>query len=227
MGTDNSLKNWQKEELPRERLIRYGAEYLSDRELLAILLSTGIKGKNVLEMADSLLLSCGGLKGLGTMSVEELAGYEGMGSGKASKIVASVELGKRINGAENYKDAIRSSQDAVQILRPFLQFMDREIFQVILLNTKNIVLKVETISVGGLNVSTAHPREVFKSAIKHSAGGIILAHNHPSGISSPSEEDKKLTHRLCEAGKILGIPVLDHLIICDDEYFSFKEKGLI
>ena len=226
MEMRNSFKNWEKDELPRERLIRYGAESLSDRELLAILLSTGTKGKNVLELADDLLLKAHGLKGMGTMNLEEISICDGVGIGKGSKIVAAIELGKRISAAENFKETIHSSKDVVQLLRPYMQYFDREVFRVILLNTKNKVLRIDTVSVGGLNSSSAHPREVFKTAIKYSAGGIILAHNHPSGIVSPSNEDKNLTKRLCEAGNILGIPVLDHLIIGEEEYFSFKENGL-
>ena len=226
METENNFRNWAKDELPRERLVRYGVENLSDRELLAILLSTGVKGKNALEIADDLLLKGHGLKGIGVMSLQEISACNGVGIGKGSKIIAAIELGKRIIAAENFKETIHSSKDAVQLLRPYMQCFDREVFQVILLNIKNKVLKIDTVSVGGLNSSLAHPREVFKNAIKYSAGGIILAHNHPSGNVMPSKEDIDLTKRLHEAGNILGIPVLDHLIIGEEEYYSFKEKEL-
>ena len=227
MNTDGSLKNWEKETLPRERLLRYGAENLSERELLAILLSTGTKEKNVLELADMILIQAQGLRGLGRMTLEEIELYDGVGIGKGSKIIAAVELGKRVSLAENFKETIRSSKDAADILKRQMQYLDREVFKVILLNIKNMVISIETISVGGLNFSSVHPREVFKPAIKHSAAGMILAHNHPSGSLEPSKEDIQLTKRLTQAGKILGIPILDHLIICDDEYFSFQEKKML
>jgi len=223
-----TLKEYPIELQPRERLCRFGVQALSDRELVAILLTTGSKNATALDIADTILTKYQGLKGLINLSVEELASFNGIGHGKAARILAALEMGKRISiqGAE-FKPAIQSPEDVSNLVMEEMRFFDREHFRVLLLNSKNKVLSCETISIGNLNSSLVHPRELFKMAIKRSARAVVLLHNHPSGDPTPSREDIEVTERILNAGNLLGIDVLDHIIIGDNIYFSMKEKGII
>lgn len=213
---------------PRERMEMMGAEALNDRELLAILLSTGTREHNALELADILLNRHQGLRGLVSLSLAELSQVKGIGLGKGCRIAAALEIGKRVSWQGNeYRPVIEGTVDAAILLMEDMRYLDREYFKILLLNSKNSVLSVETVSVGSLNASLVHPREVFKVAIKKSANAIILGHNHPSGDPKASDEDKQVTERLRQVGLIVGIPVLDHIIIGDNQYISFKESGLL
>lgn len=168
------------------------------------------------------------LKELTEATFAELTQIKGIGPRKASAILASIELAKRLNApAPEQPMQIISPKDVVNLVTPEMRYLDRECFKVILLNTKNHVIRIDTVSIGTLNFCAIHPREVFKSAIKHSAGGIILVHNHPSGDCSPSQQDLDITKRLVEAGKLIGIEVMDHVIIGGSGYTSFKERGLL
>ncbi len=228
------IKNIHKIEQPREKLEKYGVGKLTNAELLAILLRTGPKGTGVLELSQKILkqFSAGGGSAFGgnhnklaNASFKELKNVHGLGPAKACEIVAVFELGRRL-----LKD-----KQAVLIISPreiWEQLKDiraskKEHFVVFFLNTQNEEIEHELISVGTLNASLIHPREVFEPAIKHLASHVILAHNHPSGSLEPSDEDLAVTKRLSEAGRLLGIEVLDHVIVTGKGYTSFKEKNLL
>lgn len=214
------------DERPRERLLTEGAEFLSNAELLAILLRTGTKNQSALQMAHYILQETEGLKFLNEMTIEELMTIKGIGRSKAIHLLASMELGKRMARKPLTKiSAIYSPEDCVAFLSAEMKHLTQEHFVVIFLDTKNYVIGKKTIFIGSLNKAIVHPREVFKEAIKRSSASIICAHNHPSGDPTPSEQDIGLTHRLYEAGELIGIKVLDHLIIGDEQFVSLKEKG--
>lgn len=222
------LKELPEELLPRERLYQIGPEALSNREVLAILLRTGIKGENVLTLAERILIEVGGLSGLGRLTVHELAKLHGLGKAKASEIKAALELGRRSVSVDPMsRPVVNSPQDVAHIVMEEMRFLDREHFRVISLSTKNHVLGISPISIGSLNSSLVHPRECFKEAIRRNSNAIILLHNHPSGDPTPSKEDIEVTRRLADGGKILGIEVLDHVIIGDNRFISLKEQGIL
>lgn len=212
---------------PRERMEMLGAEQLTDQELLAILLATGSKEGSAMDLAEQLLQRHEGLGGLRTLSLAELMEQKGIGVAKATTIAAAIELGKRIHvGGGEYRPIITGSADAAKLMQGRMRYLDREQFQVMMLNHKKAVLGIETVSIGTLNSSLVHPREVFKQAIKRSASTVILAHNHPSGNCEPSEQDLQVTSRLKEVGQIVGIEVIDHIIIGEDSYYSFRENNI-
>jgi DNA repair protein RadC len=222
-----AIKDYPIETRPREKLLTLGSEGLSDQELLAILLRTGAKDKSALELAED-ILQRGGLTALTQASIEELRLCKGMGLAKAAQLKAAVELSKRLaRQSKGHKPIIKCPQDAAELVMAEMSYLDREHFKVINLNTKNEVIVIEAVSVGSLNSSIVHPREVFKQPIKRSAASLILVHNHPSGDTTPSREDMEITKRLYEAGSLLGIEIIDHLIIGQNNYLSMKEKGYI
>lgn len=220
------LRDLPHEERPRERMMHYGAESLSQAELLAILLRTGTRRESAIHIAQQLLGRAGGLRGLADLSIDELTNIKGIGPAKAVQLKAGIELGRRMANSRLTEPAtIRSPQDAAEILTEQLRYLQKEHFVCLFLNTKNHVIAQETLSMGSLNASIVHPREVFRAAMKCSSAAIICAHNHPSGDPTPSPEDISLTSRLLQAGEIVGIDVLDHLIIGDSRFVSLKEKG--
>ncbi|MEK5026412.1 MULTISPECIES: RadC family protein [Paenibacillus] len=220
------LRDLPHEERPRERMMHYGAESLSQAELLAILLRTGTRRESAIHIAQQLLGRAGGLRGLADLSIDELTNIKGIGPAKAVQLKAGIELGRRMaNSRLTEPVTIRSPQDAAEILTEQLRYLQKEHFVCLFLNTKNHVIAQETLSMGSLNASIVHPREVFRAAMKCSSAAIICAHNHPSGDPTPSPEDISLTSRLLQAGEIVGIDVLDHLIIGDSSFVSLKEKG--
>lgn len=222
-----AIKDYPVEIRPREKMFALGSEALSDQEILAILLRTGTKEKSALELAEDILKK-GGLTSLTQVSIEELRLCKGMGLAKAAQLKAAVELSKRLTRQSlGPKPVIRSPKDAADLILAEMSYLDREHFRVINLNTKNQVMFIDTVSVGTLNASVVHPREVFKLPIKRSAASLILVHNHPSGNTEPSREDLNITKRLREAGSILGIEIIDHLIVGQNNYLSMKEKGYI
>lgn len=222
------FNEYPQEMRPRERMEFLGAEKLTDAELLAILLSTGNKETNVLELASNLLWMHKGITGLQDLSLEELTQQKGIGKAKATTVLAAIELGKRVhNSTIAYRAVIENSADAGILLQSRMRHLDREHFLVILLNSANGIISIETISIGILNHSQVHPREVFKQAIRHSAAAVILAHNHPSGNCMPSNADIEVTGRLVEVGKLVGIDVIDHVIVGEDSYYSFSENALM
>jgi DNA repair protein RadC len=215
-------------ERPRERLRQYGPEALSSQELFALIIGRGVSKKSVMTIAQELLVRFGNVKAISEATLEELSQIKGIGLAKAVQIKACFELGKRKDLEPELKDYdIKNPQSVVIAIRAGIKDKAKEHFKLILLNTRNKIIGISTISVGSLNTSVVHPREVFKDAIIHNAHSVVLAHNHPSGDTNPSEDDLTITKRLKEAGKILGIEVIDHIIISKNGYFSFKEKGLL
>ncbi|MCK1981868.1 MULTISPECIES: RadC family protein [Peribacillus] len=222
------IRDYPKEERPRERFLQDGPQSLSNQELLALLLRTGSKEESVLQLSGRLINSFKGLRLLKEASVEELTVIKGIGEAKAIQILASVELGRRINKLNDQdRYVIRSPEDGANYCMEEMRFLSQEHFVCLYLNTKNQVLQKTTVFIGSLNASIVHPREVFKEAFKRSAASIICLHNHPSGDPSPSREDIEVTKRLVECGKIIGIEVLDHIIIGEHKYVSLKEKGYL
>lgn len=217
-------------ERPREKLLLCGAGALSNAELLAILLHTGTKEESVLDLAERILSEnrAAGIAAIANLSVASLQKIRGIGKAKALTLVAAVEIGRRLAEKKAQdKEVIHGPDDVADYVMSHLRYEQKEIFMVLLLDMKNHVLSLHTVSVGNLNASLVHPREVFRAALANAAAGIILIHNHPSGDPAPSSEDLDVTRRLIKAGEIMGIPVLDHIIIGDNKYVSLKEKGMV
>nr|WP_272898906.1 DNA repair protein RadC [Brevibacillus laterosporus] len=220
------LKNVPTYERPRERLLRQGSAALSDVELLAILLRTGTEKDSVQGVAQRLLAVFGDLQQLATASHEELTDISGIGPVKAVEIQAALELGRR--SALKVRDiriSIRLPRDVAEYMMPEMAGLVQEHFVCLFLNTKNQVIGKKTVFVGSLDSSIVHPRDIFREAIKRSSASIICLHNHPSGDPAPSKEDINVTKILLQAGDLVGIPLLDHVIIGDGRYVSLKEQG--
>lgn len=215
-------------ERPRERLQKLGAEALSAQEILAVLLGRGVSGESVMVTAHRLLSKFENLKGIAEASVEELSQLKGIGIAKAAQIKAAFELSSRLEGYAQMggKTVVKTPEDVMGLVGGKLWGKKKEYFLALLLDTRNQLIKVAEISVGSLDSSIVHPREVFKEAISASAAAVIFAHNHPSGDAQASPDDVKLTKRLAEAGELLGIDVLDHIIIGDKKFLSLKREGL-
>ncbi len=217
-------------ERPRERLREHGATYLSNAELIAILLRTGTPAENVIALATRLLSQYGGLDGLARASFQEMASIHGIGEAKTSQIKAALELGKRLlatTGEERV--TIHSPQDVANLLMAEMAFLDQEHFRVLLLNTKNQVMAIKDVYKGNISSSVIRAGEVFQEAVRSNCPAIILVHNHPSGDPTPSPEDAQVTRQLLEAGKVLDIEVLDHVVLGQSAYGGFvslKERGL-
>lgn len=218
------------DERPRERLLALGPGFLSNAELLAIVLRNGSKERSALQLAQDILslYKDDGVSALGRITAGELMCLQGIGSAKAAEVMAAVELGKRLNAhISRQRVMVTCPEDAADYAMPRFRYEDREHFAVILLNVKNHILSMPVISVGSLTASVVHPREVFKAAIQQTAASIILVHNHPSGDPTPSREDIEVTARMVQVGRVMDIPVLDHIILGNDNYISLKEKGVI
>lgn len=220
------LLDTPKDERPREKLLKYGSNFLTDKELLAIILGTGNKDENVLELSKRILNDIGGIHGLLTCSVEDLMGIKGIKTAKAIQILSVCEIYKRLSKPRK-RITIKKPSDIVSLIMTDIFFMQQEVFMVITLNGKNNILSKKEIFKGSLNSSLVHPREVFKEALKNSAASIIVCHNHPSGDPTPSKEDINVTKRIKECGNIMGIELLDHIIIGDNKYISLKERGYL
>ena len=222
------VKDMAIEERPREKMIQHGVKVLSNAELLAILLRTGTKKRNAIELANYIInKDLQGIRYLQDMSIEELCEIDGLGLSKATQIKAALELGMRISSYKPNKYKVKNPWDIYKYYMESLRYNQKEVFKVVLLNTKNEIITDVDVSVGTLNSSLVHPREVFKEAIKRSSNKMILIHNHPSGSVEPSKEDKNITERLIKCGDIIGIEVIDHIIIGDGLYYSFKENMII
>lgn len=208
-------------------MVKFGESALSAQELLQLILGRGIAGESVAAIAQKLLTQFGSLQKLSEASIEELSSIKGIGLAKAVQIKATFEVGRRLsNQTPLYKSKeLTDSQKVYQLMKSKLKDYHKEHFYIIVLNSRGY--SIAEVSIGSLNASIVHPREVFAEAVKNKAASIILVHNHPSGDPEPSEDDLDLTQRMVEAGKILGIEVIDHVIISKNSYFSFKEKKLL
>ncbi|NME83798.1 DNA repair protein RadC [Clostridium sp. SM-530-WT-3G] len=216
-------------ERPKEKLLSYGAETLNNSELLAVILRTGTRAENVIDLSRRVLKELDGLDGILDANFSDITSIKGIKAGKASQILALAELFKRFktlrSGKMNKK--ISSPIDLIEYLEDEMSCLNQEILKVILLNTKNCIVGVKDVFVGSLNNSIVHPREIFKAAINKNSASIIICHNHPSGDPVPSKEDINITLRIKECGNIIGIQLLDHIIIGNNKYVSFKEERLI
>jgi DNA repair protein RadC len=224
-----SIKQWAKDDRPREKLLMKGPESLSDSELLAILIINGNKEKSALDLAkDVLKLGKNNLPELGKLSVKELTKVKGIGEAKAISIVAALEIGRRRQAlAAREKEIISSSSDVATYLQTLLKDYKHEVFAVLFLNRANKINHFEIISQGGITGTVADPRIILKKALEEDAVSLILCHNHPSGSLKPSRADEDLTQKIKEAAKYFDIKVLDHLIVSDDGYYSFADEGIL
>jgi len=224
-----TIKEMPINERPREKLIAYGPESLSNAELIAVIIRTGQGNSTAIDLANRVIgLDKRGIVHLAEASIDDLKQINGIGECKAAQIIAALELAKRIKKVNPYENIrILEPYQIAQILIEEMKFLTKEHFNIVLLDTKNQVISIENISIGSLNSSVVHPREVFKEAIKKSSNSIILAHNHPSGDVTPSDEDITITHRLIKSGDIIGIKVIDHIIVGNENYLSMKEKNYI
>jgi DNA repair protein RadC len=222
------IKDWPESERPREKLMKHGPAALTDAELLAILISSGTSKVTAVDLAKRLLVEHKNLRELAGMSVADLKKFKGIGAARAVALVSAFELGRRLHTREDEQlPIVRSPQDIAARYIPKLRDLKKEIFLVLLLNSANGIIKEVKISEGSLNASVVHPREVFKAAIDELAAGVILVHNHPSGNRTPSNEDIALTKQILQAGKVVGIPVHDHIVIAGGSYTSFAEENLL
>ena len=224
-----TIKSWAEQDRPREKLLLKGRAALSDAELIAILIGSGNSEQTAVELSQHILNFCeNNLSNLSKLSVKELEKFKGIGEAKAISIVAALELGRRRRESESTKKVkIVSSQAAYELLQGDLMDLGHEEFWMILLKRNNEVIKKEKISSGGVSGTVVDAKLIFKQALEQMASGIILAHNHPSGNLGPSQDDIRLTNRLKEAGKTLDISVLDHLIITDQDFYSFADNNML
>lgn len=211
---------------PRERLLTYGPQRLSDQELLAILLRSGSREESVLALAQRLLQQNDG-RFIVDADTKELSSFKGIGDAKACTIKAALELSKRLQFAAEYRPVIRGPKEAADIVQSEIGYLDREAVRVLSLNTANQVIASDNVSLGGLATAPIHPREVYKTPLKRSAAGIIILHNHPSGDLMPSQQDMEETIRLSAVGELMGIHLYDHIIISQGNYFSMLEAGVM
>jgi DNA repair protein RadC len=231
-GPFKSVKEWPADERPREKLIKHGPEYLTNVELLAIIIGTGISrnGSSLssIDLAKKVILRHSCLKNLVSATINELYEIEGIGHAKAVQILAAIELGKRALSEKNGLNIrFKCSEEVAHYYIPLMKDLKKEQFKVVLLDVKNKILKEILVSQGSLTASIVHPREVLKPVIKESAASVIFIHNHPSGDPEPSTDDIEVTNRLCKSCSIIGINVLDHIIVGENGYFSFRQKDLL
>lgn len=226
------IHQWNEDDRPREKLIRRGPAVLSDAELIGLIFGSGTRTRDgsisAVELGQALLRKYKNLRSLSRRDLKELTRVIGIGPAKAVQLVAAFEIGRRIESQpEGERVQVSSPEDVAAVYGPHMRDLKREIFKVVLLNTANIIMSDYTITEGGLNASIVEPRGVFQKAILENAAAIICLHNHPSGNPEPSREDIRITRQLVEAGKLVGIPVHDHLIIAGKTYTSLAERGLM
>jgi len=223
------IKSWAEEDRPREKLLGKGRHVLTEAELIAILISSGNREETAVELSKRILSSVGNnLNELGKLSVHELMKFKGIGEAKAISIIAALELGRRRKDSETLKrEIIISSKDVYEVMKSSFLDLPHEEFWMLILNRANAVIKKELISRGGVAGTVVDTKIIFKTAIEHYASSIIICHNHPSGNKLPSEADIKITRSIKEAGKIMEIPLSDHLIMTDSGYYSFADEGIL
>ena len=224
-----SIKHWSEDEKPREKLIRHGEHTLSNTELLAIILRSGTKGENAIELSRKILQKFGTFRNMSHTDLRKWKEIKGLGNAKISQIKAAIEIGRRFleEKIKEKRPMVKSSKDIVNILMPRMRDLKKEIFKVIHLNSKNKIIEISEIEEGTVNQARPIIRDIFQKALENFSSSIICAHNHPSGDPEPSMEDKLFTKSLVEAGRILNVDVLDHIIIGDNTYFSFADERLL
>jgi DNA repair protein RadC len=229
-----SVKDMPEDERPREKLLKLGTEKMESYELLAILLRTGTKNEPVLELSKKLMMKFGSVESFFESSMQDLMSVKGIGLAKAAELISCITLGRRYKDELIRNENLRLSREsitepatAVSFIRAEIRDYSKEQFFVLNLDVRNRLIDIEMISKGTLTSSLVHPRETFESAIRKHAASIMVAHNHPSGDTNPSDDDIKISKRLSESGRILGIDLIDHLVITRDSYCSLKNKGLI
>lgn len=221
------IRDLAEQDRPRERLIKVGAEVLSTAELLAIVLRNGSQGESVLRLAERLLVEFDSLPGLSRATITELISIHGVGEAKAAEIKAALEIGRRlVASAPEERPRVSSPDDAFHLLKSEMMFLEQEHLRLILLDTRNRVLRTPTVYVGSLNTSVIRVGELFRAAIRDNAAAFIVVHNHPSGDPSPSPEDITVTRQIVQAGKLLDVDVLDHIVIGRNRFVSLKQRGL-
>lgn len=221
-----SIQRLPEHERPRERLLRHGAEAMSTAELIAIILGNGTKTMPVLQLAQEIVMRFGSLRRLAEASIEELCQIKGLGTAKAIQLKASLSLGMRAaKQTPSQKYRIENPTQAYHLVKDELEYEKRELFLVILQDIKGVVIGHQVVSIGTLSKTLVHPREVFYPAVRHKAASVILAHNHPSGDPTPSKEDFEITQKLIDVGRLMGIPVNDHLIVGEHSFISMRQQG--
>lgn len=227
--TEFSIKSWAEEDRPREKLLLKGKSVLSDAELIAILIGSGTRSLSAVDVGKILLKAAdNNLHELARMGFKDMTKVPGIGEAKAITVIAALELGRRRKDSEApHRPKITCSRDAYDIIKPHLLDAPHEEFWVLLLNRANMVLKTECISKGGVAGTVADPKMIFKRALDELASAIILVHNHPSGNLRPSDADNQLTRKMKEAGKLLDLPILDHLIFANHSYYSYADEGML
>jgi len=225
----SGIKNWPVDERPREKLIRYGEHHLSDTELLAILLRNGVTGQSAVDLSRNIILRFKSFRNMSHTDLSTWKQFKGIGIAKIAQIKAALEIGKRFNEErlKNKNLIVKSSKDVIKILSLRMRDLKKEVFKILLLNSANRLIDIIEIVQGSVGHVNPIAREIFQKALENFAASIICVHNHPSGDSSPSKEDNIFTHELVRAGKTLQIKVLDHVIVGNNEYFSFMDKGKI
>ena len=224
-----SIRNWPKDDRPREKLLRNGEHTLSNSELLAILLRTGVKGQSAIDLARNILQKFKTFRNLSHTDISHWKEFKGLGIAKIAQIKAAIEIGRRFREDElkEEKLKIKSSKDVVEILMPRMRDLKFEVFKVVLLNAQNRIIDIIEIIEGTVNQANPIIREIFQKALQNFATSIICVHNHPSGEPNPSHQDKEFTKELIKAGQTLQVKVLDHIIIGDDNYYSFVDEGMV
>jgi DNA repair protein RadC len=224
------IKDWPESDRPREKFHYYGSYALTDTELLAIIIGKGVKNKTALDLAKELIKKFGNLKNLSQKSISEIENLKinGLGRAKIITILAALEMGRRSLSKRTEKKIIfKHPKDVHEYYGPLIGGLKHELFKVAAVDAKNVLIKDTTISKGILDASIVHPREVFKFALNENASALFLIHNHPSGILKPSEDDLKITERLCRAGELMGVKIIDHVIITEENYYSFSQHNLL
>lgn len=219
------IKDMPIAEMPRERLLKYGVENLSNVDLLSIILRTGVKDINVTELATSILSQVGGINKLANVGIRELSNIKGMGSVKAITLLASIELGSRVCNKEiDFNMSLSNGEIVHKVFKRYFTNLNQEKFMAIFLDSRKRLISYKIISIGTLDKALVHPRDIFNEAIKNTASSIIVMHNHPSGLLSPSKEDIELTKKLTDCGNMMNIPVIDHIITNGKDYYSFYDE---
>ncbi len=225
---EKAIKNWPEDERPREKLFKSGEHTLSNTELIAILLRNGTHGQSAIDLSRKILSKFKTLRNMSHTDIRDWKEFKGLGQAKIAQIKTALEIGKRCMTEKNeLKRKIKSSEEVASLFMPRLRDLKKEVFKILLLNTQNRLIDIIEVEEGTVNQANPITREIFQKAIQHFATSIICVHNHPSGTSQPSKEDKELTHALFQAGQALQIEVLDHIIIGDNNYFSFADNKII